>query len=366
MTDVYKQYLCACLRANADSAQVLTQTLGWEWERLLQKATEEVILPSLADIVRNGFDIGAPAEITDFLDEVLTLNRERNAHIWNELKAAVRLLNEIGIEPVLLKGAAYLASGTYGDAATRYLLDLDVLLPQTQLQKAVDRLVANGYSVDATDAFGKYRHHHPQVSRGSVAIELHHKLGFGSCERVLPAQEVIDSAAPLDLEGVRVRVPSPTHLAMHLVLHSQVQHPYNERIWPPLRAMYDLVQLEQRFGGAIDWKEIADRFTSAGHYGLMVLHLIDVHEALGFKLPFASHLTPTTRLRLLRRRALRRLPVLRYVDPIYMPSVLLKRRLRVLRSALVTPGGVRHLATHLFAPSVFERLLLDVREGRGH
>ncbi|MBV8897066.1 MAG: nucleotidyltransferase family protein [Acidobacteriaceae bacterium] len=333
---------------------------------MLQTGIQHGILPSVALAAAAGTDISAPPEITDLLDAILSLNRERNDHIWNELKIAVRLLNDIGIEPVLLKGAAYLASDTYSDCAGRYLLDLDLLLPETESQRAVSHLLANGYSIDERDAFGRFRHHHPQVSRGSVGTELHHKIGLGRSQYILPAKEVIAGAALLHLDGLRVRVPSPTHLAIHLVLHSQLQHPYNERIWPPLRALYDLVKIDQRFGGSIDWREIAHRFTRARQYGLLVLHLLDVHDALGWQLPFVPRLGPVTRLRKLRRTALRLFPALRYADPIYMGSVLLTRRLRMLRNVLVTPGGLQHLISHIFAPSVVEGLLLDVREGRGH
>lgn len=366
MTDLYTQYLCACLRSDIASAHALTQNPGWDWESLLQIGVHEGILPSLALVAAAGADISAPVEIADLLDEILLVNRQRNDYICDELKIAVRLLNEIGLEPVLLKGAAYLASDIYTDLGARYLVDLDLLLPEAKLEHAVAHLVANGYSVDQRDSFGRFRHHHAQVSRGSVPIELHHKIGLGRSQYMLPAKELIESATSLDLDGVRVRVPSPTHLAMHLILHSQLLHPYNERIWPPLRAMYDLVQLQERFGAAIDWKQIAARCKQAGQYGLLVLHLGDVHEAFGFELPFTPAQGLLTRLRQLRRTTLRRMPAVRYADPIYMWSVLVARRLRMLRSVLATPGGLQHLIRHLFAPSVVEGLLLDVREGRGH
>ena len=34
----------------------------------------------------------------------------------------------------------------------------------------------------------------------------------------------------------------------HLTMHSQLQHPYNERVGPLLKEMYDLVLLQRRFG----------------------------------------------------------------------------------------------------------------------
>ena len=323
---------------------------------------EEAVLPALAFAVNKGVDICPPLEVSDFLAAVLSLNRERNQRIWLELRATVQLLNGVSVEPVLLKGAAYLAAGVYSDLGARYLLDLDLLVPEQQLNKAFQHLVENGYVYDETDQFGRFRHHYPPLRRAAVPIELHHRLGLGPCQSILAAKDIVENAAPLEIDGMRVRVPSSTHLVMHLVMHSQIQHPYNERIWPPLRVIYDLLRLQCHFRSLIDWAEVEYRFKRAGQIGLLQLHLIDVRDALGLEPPIDFKLTPATRLRGLRRRTLRRSPVLRYLDPIYMFSTVCVRRLRVLRNVLRAPGGVKRLLIQLFASGTFERLLVDVLE----
>jgi Uncharacterised nucleotidyltransferase len=338
---------------------------GWSWERLFQRATEEAVLPALAGAVTDGLDMSATREVSDVLTAILSLNRERNQRIWRDLRTTVQLLNEVGVEPVLLKGAAYLAAGVYSDLGTRYLLDLDLLVPERQLNMAFQRLVENGYLYDQADQFGRFRHHYPPLRRASVPIELHYKLGLGPCVSILPAKEVVENAAPIELDGFRVRLPSPTHLVTHLVMHSQIQHPYNERIWPPLRVMYDLLRLQCQYRDSIDWAEVNYRFKSARQIGVLQLHLIDVRDTLGVDLPIDCRLAPTTRLRGLRRRTLRKFPLLRYLDPIYMFSAVCIRRLRVLRNVLAAPGGVKRFLIQLFAPGTFERIFLDVMEGRG-
>lgn len=365
LADPYHRFLCHSFRSDHWAARELSQAPGWSWEKLFETATEEAVLPALAFAVNDGLDISAPREVSDFLSAVLLLNRQRNQRIWQQVKETAHLLNGVGIEPVLLKGAAYLAAGVYSDPGTRYLVDLDVLVPEALLPGAFQHLVESGYSYDKTDQFGRFRHHHPPLRRASVAVELHHTLGLGPCQSILPAKEVIENAVPFKLDGVRVRVPSPTHLVVHLVMHSQIQHPYNERIWPPLRAIYDLVHLQYHFQRAINWAEVEHRFKTAGQMGLLRLHLIDVRDALGLEPPIDCKLTPDTQLRRLRRRVLRKFPALRYLDPIYMFSTVCLRRLRLLRSVLTARGGLKYLVTQLFAPGIYERLLLDVMEGRG-
>jgi hypothetical protein len=151
----------------------------------------------------------------------------------------------------------------------------------------------------------------------------------------------------------------------HLIMHSQCQHPYHERIWPPLRAMYDLVLLRRRFDGEIDWSSIERRFRQSGQAGVLALHLLQVREVLGNETPFPIHLTWFAQLRWLRRKILRALPALRFFDPIYMYSTVLLRRLRLLGTALDAPGGWKRIVRELFAASFYKRFVTDIIDGYG-
>ncbi len=363
--DRYHRFLRHCFRFESEAAREICRAADWSWERLFRTATEESVLPTIAFAVTDGLDLCAPREVSDFLNTLLSLNRERNQHIWQELKTTVQLLNEAGIEPVLLKGAAYLAAGVYSDFGSRYLIDLDLLVPEAQAERAFQHLVENGYAHDETDHFGHFRHHYPPLRRASVPIELHHKLGLGPCESILPAGNVIENSIPIEFEGLRARIPSPAHLVTHLVMHSQIQHPYNERIWPPLRAVLDLFRLQCRYGCAIEWAEVQHRFHHAGQDNLLRLHFIDVHNSLGVEPPIDCTLTPMMHFRRLHRGVLRQFPALRYLDPIYMFSAVCLRRLRMLRRLLSGEGGMKRLSGQLLAMGVYQRFILDVLEGRG-
>jgi hypothetical protein len=361
------QFLVACLKDDDSAARPSVNGSLRDWDRVLRAAMEESLLPLLhSRISRLDLRSTVPPDIVDFLSAVEELNQERNTCILNEVKFAARLLNTVGIEPVLLKGLAYLKLGVYHNPATRYLGDIDLLVSEAHLQPAVDILVRNGFEPDRTDQFGEFRHHHPPMRRpGSVFIEIHRSLCLGKCGSLLPPREVIARSLPCDLDGVRIRVPCPEDLFTHLVVHSQIQHPYNERIWPPLRAMYDLGQVLRHFRTLIDWNCVQRRFRDAGKSGILILHLLQVTEALGMDAPFRLQMSGLMRLRWWRRRLLRTLPALRYVDPIYMFSTVLIRRMRVFRSALGKPNGWWHLVRQLRTMSVYRRFAADVVEGRG-
>jgi Uncharacterised nucleotidyltransferase len=363
----YFSFLCACFRNDLEAARKLVSDDHWNWESLLGRAKDELILPTIAESIRELNRAQAvPIEVIELLAAVEGFNAERNQVIVDELKAVCKLLNEHRIEPVLLKGAAYLATGIYPKPATRFLGDIDLLVSKDQIQSAAGILIRNGYQVDGSDHFGRFRHHHPPLRRrGSVFIELHSRLGMGPCASLLPAEEVLSQSEASDLNGLQARVPRPEHLVMHLIAHSQIQHSYHERIWPPLRAMYDLALMQRRLGPILDWKEIDVRFRQAGRFGVLALHALQLRETLGVELPLQLQTRGWMGLRWHRRRILRRFPVLRYVDPIYMSAVLLTRRIRVLRSMLRERNGGSHLAKQLLGSAVYRRFATDLIEGRG-
>jgi hypothetical protein len=360
--------LAACFSCGSIPSPVAA-LLGadFEWEHLIRSAQEELILPALyARLQQLGIASQIPEEVADFLSAVETLNLERNQAIFTELATVIALLNEARIEPVLLKGVAYCMTGVYASPAARYLTDVDLLISEEQLPTAIEVLIQNGFEWDRSDQLGRFRHHHPPLRRtGSVSFELHHTLGMGSCRLLLPASEVLEHSVRHELDGTRFRVPGPDHLVTHLIMHSQIQHPYNERIWPPLRAMYDLALLRRRFDGAINWSEIERRFRQARKSDVLALHLLQVQDTLGAEMPLPIRWDGLTYIRWSRRKLLRKLPALRFLDPVYMYSTVLVRRLRLLRNALDMPGAWRPIVRELFAPGIYRRFITDVIEGRG-
>jgi hypothetical protein len=368
MTDPYRNFLCACMRGDRAEVRTSIRCDAWSWELLFQTASDEALLPLLYSQFKSLDLLGLlPSEIADFLQAVETLNRERNQVIVAELKAAVTLLNGIGIQPVLLKGLAYLKTNVYEDPADRYLGDIDLLVPQEQQQAAVNTLIQNGWVADTLDPFRNFRQHSPALRRGSaVLIELHHSVGTGVCERVLPAREVIERSSAVDLDGLCVRVPAPEDLLAHLIMHSQMQHPSHQRIWTPIRAMVDLHLLSRRFGPDLHWESVADRFSAAGKYGVFALHLRQVEDSLGLALPLRIRSNPFLRFCWYHRKTLQRHPKLRYFDPFYMLSMALAHRLRMLRKVLATRNGARYMLSQIVAPKNYVRLWTDLVEGRGH
>ena len=324
--------------------------IDWDWERTVQVAAREEVLPILHG------KLTCPPEISDFFEAIHELNAERNRQLLREVETLASLLNQTGIEPVLLKGLAYLVTGVYPDPADRLLRDIDLLVSPDQSEQAFEIIRGSGYEPRVPNPTVLVRHHHPALGQdGHVPVEIHHSLGLGACRTFLTAAEIIDSSTPVKLGGAKVRIPCPEHLMTHLIIHSQMQHDSYDRIWPSLRAMYDLVTLGRRF--TVEWDAVRRRFGSHHKVALLNLHLLQVEKALGIPPPFAIS---GGGIRWWYRQVLWREPRLRYVDPLFMFSRKVLPAIHLLRPLLRHPVGRKYLFLTPFRASFYKKLLRDI------
>jgi hypothetical protein len=336
------------------------------WEDLIRAAAAEFLLPGLHRRL-NEIQLETPPDVDEFLVAVEGMNRERNERILDEAQSIARILNGMDIEPVFLKGAAYLVEEIYRDPGCRYLCDLDLLIPASQLGVAAEALEREGYQPDTSDRMASFRHHYPQLQRpqgsdgsGGAPVDLHHSVGQDLSRRLLGGDEILRDSRRVEWRGVRIRIPSPEHLVTHLILHSQIHHSYSERIWPPLRAMQDLAMLNRHFGRGLDWRSVRERFSVHGEDSTLSLHLLQVNRTLGMPLPFTIEQGWIGRARWKRRQALNRWPALRFIDPAYLGLSTLSRRVRLLRSVFVVPGGWKHATRMLLRRGFYRRLLAEI------
>jgi hypothetical protein len=159
----------------------------------------------------------APVDVANLFSTVKELNFERNKLILSQLKWISGLFNKAGIEPVVLKGAAYLLMGIYPDLSTRFLGDIDLLLPEADFPAAVEILKSEGYFCEnAHPVETIIGNAYPPLCRPhSVEIDLHRGLCLGACKSLLPAAELLSKSVLQELDGTRLRVPSPEHLVIH-------------------------------------------------------------------------------------------------------------------------------------------------------
>lgn len=198
---------------------------GFDWQGLLACADRHLMVPALAAALADLDGAGtAPPGFVDLINGVREQNATRNRALRAYLLEVVHILNRIGIEPVLLKGAIRLVDDLYPDPSWRYMGDLDLLVADRAADAARALRAAghaDGVDITAPDPFAALRHHLPPLRRpsGPARIEIHTRPLLVVLGDLLTTAAVVASAEPLNIEGARMRIPGRCEQLIHVVGH---------------------------------------------------------------------------------------------------------------------------------------------------
>ncbi len=298
-------FLCDCLALASREGAGLDQLRDRierqeEWHRVFELASRHLLTPALCGALDEKGLLGlVPSRERDYLDAVLDLNRERNAAFLRELTRVVRLLNAVGVEPVLLKGIASLITGLYRDPGERVLSDIDILVPSETLPRCEEVLRGSGYDQDPPGLVDwAVQHHAPPLFHESepVRLELHRHVVRRDLERILPTSEVQETSRRLVVDGVSVRVPAPTVRVLHNVVHSQLQDGAYRLRLVQLRQVYEFTRLCRALDGRIDWREIERRLDTFERRHSLQVYLLTAVRRFGLRMPVGLKVGRASRL----------------------------------------------------------------------
>jgi len=124
------------------------------WENIVKVGSQHLVLPALyCGLHEKKLLQLIPEDLSAYLAEITSINRNRNLTILNEVKQISQLFHTNNIDHVFLKGSALLAANYYDDLGARMIGDIDILVAPNQLQKAHDLLIKEGYKEGKT-SFG--------------------------------------------------------------------------------------------------------------------------------------------------------------------------------------------------------------------
>ena len=278
-----------------------------EWRSVLRLASTHLVTPSLRRAFQeHGLVSGVPAGVLEFLDAVYTLNLDCNLRYQDQLAHLIQVLNNTGVRPVLLKGAAALVSGLYPTPGERMIGDIDVLIPPSTLSSVVFKhLLAAGYrpvaveeELPETEDHGPGMHHYPRIYSldWPAPMELHVHPVHLLATRLLGSEEVVRDATPLNWRGGDCLLPSPTHFVMHNVIHAFIVD-RRDRGFLSLRQLFEFVRANRTYGERIDWALIHQRFDSLGYGSALRGYAVRASVYLGFQVPPALPISGFARLR---------------------------------------------------------------------
>jgi hypothetical protein len=191
----------------------------------------------------------------------------------------LRSLHASGIQTLALKDV-WLAVDSYPDRALRPLGDLDLLVHRDQYRDAAEQLAARGF-LPVPDAEKPYAARyamaqHFRRAADGIWIDLQWNVAqrewdlYGEGSFTYDVAGMWRRARPASIDGVRVLVPSPEDMLLHLCLHLE-GHAYAELI-----LFSDLVELLRRHGDEFDWQAFvaAARLQSAEASAYWVLLML--------------------------------------------------------------------------------------------
>ena len=222
------------------------------WLETIRLASAHLVLPALAD----GLETAGPEwhigdDARTYLEVMRDANRQRNGAIKAALVDIIRRLQQAGIDPLAVKGGAFLALDRAA-APWRYLGDIDLIVPAIELSRGVETLAGLGYR-SAGNGYDPSRDAHAPAMLGPddmTIVELHSRPFADAHWPELETALQADARTVL-AGGVAIRIPSPEARAAYLMLHSQEHHGYHAQGRLLLRDVLDLAMLGQGPDGLV-------------------------------------------------------------------------------------------------------------------
>jgi hypothetical protein len=247
--------LIAFLAGRDVAAETLTEA---DWKRLIALAQNHTVAPVLYVRLKER-GITLPLTIAEQLRRIYLASAMRNTRLFHELGKILRALQAANTPVIPLKGAC-LAEAVYGNIALRPMGDVDLWVPQPQLDPARAVMQTLGYAThskaDRPQALQDALTGETQFFKPNAPmVELHWNIFPGEWLRHttrIDEQVIWQRTQPIN-SGL-LRQLSPEDTILHLCVHLAVNHQMSEI---GLRTLLDLDFARRKW--SIDWKTVAQR-----------------------------------------------------------------------------------------------------------
>jgi len=192
-------------------------------------------------------------ELPIYLEQIYTINLDRNKKIIEQSKEIAQILLKKDIKPVFLKGTASLLENDYRDVGMRFLSDIDFCVFENDFVPAREQLLSSGYIPNMTTGIDVELHHHwwPMYhSDWDMVIELHRDILTYRYSSILLCKGTNYQKSK---KYTNIFLLTPTYRLLHAYMHSEMadRHYYSKTI--NLRQLYEMAILLQKYQYEIDW-----------------------------------------------------------------------------------------------------------------
>jgi hypothetical protein len=256
------ELLVSCARTDAAAVPVrefAARKIDWEYLFLL--ARRHAVLPLLyLQLERHASDL-VPPESLRLLKQHYLENSARNTILTAELCRLIELFARSGIEAIPYKGPL-LSLIAYGDLKLRRFVDLDVIVKKTDVLKARQILLDEGYTPAKSLSLSQqelllHTQHNMQFTRDNrrLIIELHWEVAPHLFASSVGAESLWQNLETIDLNGAAVKALSPEDLLFSLCVHG------SRHLWERLSWICDVAELIKRH--QFNWTALLERAANA-------------------------------------------------------------------------------------------------------
>lgn len=253
-----------CLHTDWSSATIsaLTQLAPAQWQTLVLLAEQQQVAALLYyRWKRYQQEVPLPTQIKAMLYARFYYSAGRNQLLWQEISAIADLFHQHQIALLVLKGAALLAT-VYPDKALRQMADIDLLVAEETIGKAVELLQRRGYQAKSqlgetiTDHFTILHHLPPFIHPGSkICIELHLTVAPPQRTYSVDSADLWAAAQPLPAVGPSALTLAAEDLLLYTCMHATYRHLFELGA----RFLCDVDAIVRHYQASLDWERIVAR-----------------------------------------------------------------------------------------------------------
>lgn len=279
--------LLCCARTNA-SPRVAARlrelaAAAIDWDYLFLLARRHAVVPLVYLQLNNHARDLVPPEHLRHLKQQYQENSARNTVLTAELCRLIGLFRDSGIEAIPYKGPV-LSVSAYGDASLRRFVDLDVIVKKTDVFKAREILLAEGYvpskslSLDQQELLLRTQHN-LQFSRENRRwiVELHWEVAPHLFASTVSAEELWQNLITIDVDGTQLHALAADDLLYSLCIHG------SRHLWERLSWICDVAELIARH--RLDWTTLLERAATADAERMFLLGVCLAGELLDAPVP---------------------------------------------------------------------------------
>ena len=272
--------LIECARAHPDPGELRRLSdLCSDWDDLIESALKQKVAPLVFWALNRDCPDAVPPETLAALRNRFRQNIKHNLLFAKELLRLLELFGLAGIQAIPFKGPA-LAWSLYETPGLRFVSDLDLLVPQHDVSRALDLLTSNGYRRFGPSIGLRFFLDGGQLllkhADGGFAVDLHWRV-VAAHFNPLDAAEIRARLAPIDVAGRLTPAFCPEDLLAYLCVHGA------KHGWDSLAGVCDLDRLIDVC--RLDWDAILSRATRQRMSRIVSLGLCLAQDLLGSNLP---------------------------------------------------------------------------------